>query len=107
MSNKDLCKGKRLTIEYRLAIKYGLDQNYTLKEIVESSTNCRSKLNRYPYVCNACTKLTTCMAEKHYYKVKVKETKYKETLVFSREWLNATVLYFIPFNKIQKYSRYI
>ncbi len=29
MSNKDLCKGKHLIIEY------GLDQNYTLKEIAE------------------------------------------------------------------------
>ena len=35
MSNKDLCKGKYLKIEDRLVIEYGLDQNYTLKEIAE------------------------------------------------------------------------
>lgn len=35
MSNKDLCKGKHLKIEDRLVIEYGLDQNYTLKEIAE------------------------------------------------------------------------
>lgn len=35
MSNKYLCKGKHLKIEDRLIIEYGLDQNYTLKEIAE------------------------------------------------------------------------
>ena len=126
MSNKDLCKGKHLKIEDRLIIEYGLDQNYTLKEIAERvkkdpttiskeikrnrfikaskrkendlqscqhrksciKTNlcnsscgkqckkCRfincyrtcneysikkcTKLNRYPYVCNSCSKVTTC-----------------------------------------------
>jgi hypothetical protein len=33
MSDKDLCKGKHLKIEDRLIIEYGLDENYTLKEI--------------------------------------------------------------------------
>ena len=35
MSNYKLCKGKHLRIEERLIIEYGLDQNYTLKEIAE------------------------------------------------------------------------
>ena len=35
MSGKDLCKGRHLKIEDRLIIEYGLDQNYTLKEITE------------------------------------------------------------------------
>lgn len=35
MSNKGLCKGKHLEIEDRLIMEYGLDQNYTLKEIAE------------------------------------------------------------------------
>lgn len=35
MSNKDLCKGKQLKIEYRLIIEYELDQNYKLKKIAE------------------------------------------------------------------------
>ncbi len=156
MSNKDLCKGKHLKIEDRLIIEYGLDQNYTLKEIDErvkkdpttiskeikrnrflksskrkeinlqsckhrksctktnlcnSScgkqckkcrfTNCYrscneysikkcTKLNRYPYVCNGCSTVTTCTDEKSYYKAKVADTKYKELLVTSREGLNIT-----------------
>ncbi|MDU1824579.1 MULTISPECIES: helix-turn-helix domain-containing protein [Clostridium] len=35
MSNKELCKRKHLIIEDHLIIEYGLDQNYTLKEIAE------------------------------------------------------------------------
>lgn len=35
MSTKDLFKGKHLKIEDRLIIEYGLDQNYTLKEMAE------------------------------------------------------------------------
>lgn len=35
MSNNKLYKGKHLKIEDRLIIEYGLDQNYTLKEIAE------------------------------------------------------------------------
>lgn len=156
MSNKDLCKGKHLKMEDRLIIEYGLDQNYTLKEIAErvkkdpttiskeikrnrflkasklkendlqscqyrkncTKTNlCNSscgkqckkcrfincyrscneysikkcyKLNRYPYVCNSCSTVTTCTGEKSYYKAKVADTKYKELLVASREGLNIT-----------------
>lgn len=154
MSNKHLCKGKHLKIEDRLIIEYGLNENYTLKEIAEiikkdpttiskeikrnrflkssnrkendlqscqhrkSCTNinlcnsncgkqckkcilincyrtCKeystkkcSKLNRYPYVCNGCTTITTCTSEKNYYKAKVADTKYKEILVSSRDGLN-------------------
>ena len=33
--NKELCTGKHLRIENLLMIEYGLDQNYTLKEIAE------------------------------------------------------------------------
>ena len=33
--NKSLYKGNHLTIEDRLVIEYGLDENYTLKEITE------------------------------------------------------------------------
>lgn len=36
MSNNKLCKGKHLIIKDRLIIEYGLDQNYTLKEIAET-----------------------------------------------------------------------
>ena len=54
------------------------------------SINQCSKLNRYPYVCNGCNKVTTCTAEKSYYKAKVAESKYKEILVSSREGLNIT-----------------
>jgi len=35
MSNNKLCKGKHLRIEDRLIIEYGLEENYTLKEIAE------------------------------------------------------------------------
>lgn len=156
MSNKYLCKGKHLKIEDILIIEYGLDQNYTLKEIAErikkdpttiskeikrnrflkaskrkenglqscqhrkscTKTNlcnsscgkqckkCRfincyrtcneysikkcSKLNRYPYVCNSCSTVTTCTGEKSYYKAKVADSKYKELLISSREGLNIT-----------------
>lgn len=156
MSNKDLCKGKHLKIEDRLVIEYGLDQNYTLKEIAERVKNypttiskeikrnrfikvnkrkendlqscqhlkncaktnlcnnscgkqykkCRfincyrscneystkkcTKLNRYPYVCNCCSTITTCTGEKIYYKAKVADVKYKELFVKSREDLNIT-----------------
>lgn len=156
MSNKKLCKGKHLKMEDRLIIEYGLDQNYTLKEIAERikkdpttiskeikrnkilriskrkendvkpcqhrrsctkinlcnnscgnqckkcrfincyrtcdeySTKKCSKLNRYPYVCNGCSTVTTCTGEKNYYKAKVADAKYKELLVASREGLNIT-----------------
>jgi IS30 family transposase len=156
MSNNELCKGKHLRIEDRLIIEYGLDQNFTLKEIAErikkdpttiskeikrnrfvrvnkkkendlqpcqnrrncTKTNlCNSscgkqckkcrfincyrtcneystkkccKTNRYPYVCNACSTVTTCTNEKNYYRAKVADTKYKELLVSSREGLNIT-----------------
>ncbi len=33
MLNNKLCKGKYLRIEDHLIIEYGLDQDYTLKEI--------------------------------------------------------------------------
>lgn len=93
MSNSNLCKEKHLRIEDRLIIEYGLDQNYSLKEIAEKlkkdpttiskeikRNKCRktskfkehdikqcSKLSRYPYVCNGCSKVTTCTTEKSYY----------------------------------------
>ncbi|MGL4992162.1 MAG: helix-turn-helix domain-containing protein [Sarcina sp.] len=35
MSNQESCKGKHLQMEDRLIIEYGLDQNYTLKELAE------------------------------------------------------------------------
>lgn len=35
MSDSNVCKGKHLKMEDRLIIEYGLDQNYTLKEIAE------------------------------------------------------------------------
>lgn len=47
-----------------------------------------SKLNRYPYVCNSFSTVTTCTGEKSYYKAKVADTKYKELLIASREGLN-------------------
>ncbi len=156
MSDNNASKGKHLRMEDRLIIEYGLDQNYTLKEIAERfkkdpttvskeikrnrflkvnklkekdlrscqhrrnctktnlcSSNCGkqckkcsfincyrtckeysvkkcSKLNRYPYVCNSCNTVTTCTGEKSYYKAKVADSKYKELLVASREWLNIT-----------------
>lgn len=156
MSNNELCKGKHLRIEDRLIIEYGVDQNYTLKELAErvkkdpttiskeikrnrflrvsskkdndlhscqhrksctktslcnsscdkQCKKCRfincyrtcneysikkcSKLNRYQYVCNGCSSVTTCTAEKNYYKAKVADTKYKELLISSREGLNIT-----------------
>lgn len=156
MSNNDLCKGKHLRIEDRITIEYGLDNNFTLKEIAKrvskdpttiskeikrnrflrvskkkendlqpcqnrkncTKTNlcnsrcgkqckkCRfincyracteysikkcTKLNRYPYVCNNCSTVTTCTDEKNYYKAKVADTKYKEVLVTTREGLNLT-----------------
>lgn len=156
MSNIKLCKGKHLRIEDRLIIEYGLDQNYSLKEIAKrlgkdpttiskeikrnrfiktskrkqydikpckhrksctkknlcndscgkqckkcNFINCYRfckdysvkeciKLNRYPYVCNGCDKVTTCTVTKSYYKAKVAESKYKEILVSSREGINMT-----------------
>ena len=35
MSDNNACKGKPLRMEDLLIIEYGLDQNYTLKEIAE------------------------------------------------------------------------
>ena len=35
MLNKESCKGKHLQTEERLIIEYGLDQNYSLKEIAK------------------------------------------------------------------------
>ena len=35
MSNKNLEKGKHIRMEDRLIIEYGLDENYSLKEIAE------------------------------------------------------------------------
>lgn len=35
MSNQESCKGKHLQMEDRLIIEYGLDQNYTLKELAK------------------------------------------------------------------------
>ena len=156
MSNDELRKGKHLRIEERIIIEYGLDENYSLKEIAEkirkdpttiskeikrsrflktskrkekdllsceNRKNCTktnlcnskcgksckkctfincyrtcneysikkcSKLNRYPYVCNGCSTLTTCNGEKNFYKAKVADAKYKEQLVSSREGLNIT-----------------
>ncbi len=156
MSNYELRKGKHLIMEDRLIIEYGLDQNYTLKEIADrlkkdpttiskeikrnrflrvskakendihpcqnrrscTKTNlcnnacgkhCKkcafincyracneysikrcNKLNRYPFVCNGCSTLTTCTAEKSHYKAKVADAKYREGLTSSREGLNIT-----------------
>lgn len=156
MSKKESWKGKHLQIEERLIIEYGLDQNYTLKELAEKIQkdpttiskeikrnrfiklakakandlqscehhknctktnlcnnscnkkckkcklvncyrNCKeysikkcSKLDRYPYVCNGCDKITTCKMEKQYYKAKSANAKYKEILISSREGLNIT-----------------
>lgn len=156
MSNYELCKGKHLIMEDRLIIEYGLDQNYTLKEIadklkkdpttiskeikrnrflreskakendIQPCQNRRSctksnlcnnacgkhckkcafincyrtcneysfkrcnKLNRYPYVCNGCSTITTCTAEKNHYKAKVADAKYRDVLTSSREGLNIT-----------------
>ena len=39
MSNNELCKVKYLRIEDRLIIEYGLNQNYTLKEIAKRVKN--------------------------------------------------------------------
>lgn len=156
MSSNELCKGKHLRIEDRIIIEYGLDNNFTLKEIAkrvskdpttiskeikrnrflrvskkkendlqpcQNRKNCTktnlctsrcgkqckkckfincyracneysikkcTKLNRYPYVCNSCSTVTTCTDEKSYYKAKVANTKYKEVLVTTREGLNLT-----------------
>lgn len=49
-----------------------------------------TKTNRYPYVCNSCSTITTCTSEKKYYKAKVADIKYKELLKSSREGLNIT-----------------
>lgn len=40
MSNKNLCKGKYLKMQDRLVLDYGLDQNYTLKEIAYVKITC-------------------------------------------------------------------
>jgi len=61
---------------------YRACNEYSIKKCV--------KLNRYPYVCNGCSTITTCTAEKNYYKAKVADAKYKELLVSSREGLNIT-----------------
>lgn len=57
----------------------------------EYSTKKCSKLNRYPYICNSCSTVTTCTGEKSYYKAKVADAKYKELLKSSREGLNITL----------------
>jgi hypothetical protein len=56
----------------------------------EYSTKKCCKINRYPYVCNACSTVTTCTNEKDYYRAKVTDTKYKELFVSSREGLYIT-----------------
>jgi len=50
MSNYELRKGKHLIMEDRLIIEYGLDENYTLKEIADRlkkdpTTISKEKLN--------------------------------------------------------------
>ncbi|QAT40733.1 helix-turn-helix domain-containing protein [Clostridium sp. JN-9] len=56
MSNKELCKGKHIIIEDRLIIEYGLDQNYTLKELAErvkkdpTTISKEIRRNRFPVV---------------------------------------------------------
>lgn len=66
----------------------------------EYSTIKCSKLNRFPYVCNGCSPITACSCEKHYYKAKVADTKYKDTLSSSREGLNLTSKQLTQLDKI-------
>lgn len=56
----------------------------------EYTTKKCTKLNRYPYVCNGCTSVTSCNNKKNYYKAKVANEKYLDTLKSSREGINVT-----------------
>lgn len=45
-------------------------------------------LSRAPYVCNGCSKKTSCRLEKYYYRAKEAQTKYKTLLSSSRAGIN-------------------
>lgn len=69
MSNKDLCKGKHLKIEDRIIIEYGLDQNYTLKEIAErvkkDPTTISKEIKRNRFLKSSKRKENTLQSCKH------------------------------------------
>lgn len=48
------------------------------------------KINKVPYVCNACTKRTNCLLSKMIYVAKYADDCYREILISSREGINQT-----------------
>ena len=48
------------------------------------------KLIRAPYVCNGCTDKRRCPADRYYYRAMTAQKRYQETLVSSRQGINAT-----------------
>lgn len=48
------------------------------------------KLIRAPYVCNGCKDKRRCPADRYYYRALTAQKRYKETLVSSRQGINAT-----------------
>lgn len=48
------------------------------------------KLMRSPYVCNGCKDKRRCPADRYYYRALTAQKRYKETLVSSRQGINAT-----------------
>ena len=66
----DVCKSCKLNNCMRICPDY-------------APQNC-IKLERYPYVCNACTKRTGCRLQKYWYRANIADAKYRDTRSLSR-----------------------
>lgn len=75
-SCKGLCKKCSTLNCYRVC------PDYSVKSCLE--------LNRFPHVCNGCTKKISCHSEKYHYRAKVAEANYRDLLVTTREGLDVT-----------------
>ncbi len=49
-----------------------------------------SRITRYPYVCNGCTKTGSCRLNHYYYDPKIAQKEYKDVLVSSRSGIDST-----------------
>lgn len=104
-------KKERLTIEDRMLIDNLLKENYKLKDIarvieVQPSTISReikgrrksNKLtlvcentNRFPFVCQGCSKRVNCHRKKYYYNFREAQKDYENKLKYSRVGIDMTI----------------
>lgn len=104
-------KKQRLTIEDRMLIDNLLKENYKLKDIarvieVHPSTISREikgrrksnkltidceKTNKFPFVCQGCSKKVNCHKKKYYYNFKEAQKDYENTLKYSRIGIDMTI----------------